>query len=152
MPIVNGTWVAPTNANFKSYFVRDFQYAGEDDQSNINLILDSDLSNASLEAQTVYNSGLFGNNADTFFYYLWAHFLSINLQNSMKGISAQAQFPASSINIAGVSVSNQISERFQSDPIFSELLTTGYGRKYLMFVYPYTIGNTYLVCGTSTEA
>jgi len=152
MPIGNGSWVAPTSANFKSYFQRDFPYAPSSDPNNLDYITDTDLSNASLEAQVNFSAGIFGKNADSLFYYLWAHYLCINLQNSQKGLSAQAQFALESAGVGSVSISNQISEVFKNDPSFSSLLTTAYGAKYLTLAYPYTVGGVQVSLGDTTSA
>jgi hypothetical protein len=152
MPIVNGSWVPPSNADFQSYFLRDFPYAPATDPNNLDFVTNQDLINSSTEAQISFPSGIFGANADTLFYYLWAHYLCINIQNSQKGLSAQMQFALSNAGVGSVSVENQISERFQNDPIFSSLLTTAYGGKYLTMAYPYTIGGMQIIRGDTTFA
>ena len=152
MPIVNGSWVPPTPLQFTQYFVRDFPYAPTSDPSNLDFVTNQDLTNASTEAQVNFSPGVFGNNADILFYYLWAHFLCINIQNSQKGLSAQLQFALTNANVGSVSVGNQIVQRFQDDPIFSQLLTTAYGGKYLNLAYPYTIGAALIIRGNTTSA
>ena len=152
MPIVNGSWVAPTTAQFQAYFFRDFPYAPANDPTNLNYVCPQDIANASAEAQVNFSAGVFGNNADTFFYYLWAHYLVQNIQNSQKGLSAQAQFALENSSVGSVSLSNQIVDRFKDDPIFSSLLTTAYGKKYLDLAYPYTIGGVGIICGNTTSA
>ena len=152
MPIVNGQWILPTNAAFQAQFYRDFPYAPVSDPNNLDYVIGQDLTNAANEAQIAFNPGLFGNNADMLFFYLWAHYLSLNLQNAAKGIAGQAQFAQESAGVGSVNVSNQISERFKDDPLFSSLLATSYGRKYLEMAYPYTVGQMQVVIGRTTAA
>jgi hypothetical protein len=151
MPIVNGQWVAPQNSDFKARFFRDFPYApaGETSQQYVQ---DQDLTNASAEAQMSFNAGIFSNNADTIFYFLWAHHLCLNLQNAIRGIGSQAQFAQESGSVGSASVTNQIAEQFKNDPVFSSLLATAYGRKYLEMAYPYTVGGMQLIVGNTTAA
>lgn len=152
MPIVNGQWIAPTNAAFQAQFFRDFPFAPATDPTNLDFVTGQDLTNASNEAQIGFNSGLFGINADLLFFYLWAHYLALNLQNAAKGIAGQAQFAQESAGVGSVSVGNQISERFKDDPLFSSLLATSYGRKYLEMAYPYTVGQMQVILGQTTSA
>jgi Protein of unknown function (DUF4054) len=152
MPVVNGAWTPPTTAQFQSYFFRDFPYAPATDPNDTDYVTPTDIANASTEAQVNFSAGVFGANADILFYYLWAHFLVINLQNAQKGLSAQAQFALESSSVGSVSLTNQIVDRFKDDPIFSSLLTTGYGKKFLDLAYPYTIGGVNLNFGNTTSA
>ena len=52
------TWAAPTVAQFKSYFVRDFPYAPASDAANSEYILDADITKAIAEAGAKFNPGL----------------------------------------------------------------------------------------------
>ena len=152
MPIVNGQWVPPSNAAFQAQFFRDFPYAPATDPNNLDYVTGPDLTNASNEAVIAFNAGIFGNNADLLFFYLWAHYLSLNLQNAAKGIAAQAQFAQESIGVGSVSMSNQIADEFKNNPLFSALLSTAYGRKYLEMAYPYTVGAAQVAWGQTTSA
>lgn len=146
------SWTPPTVAEFKAKFFRDFPYAPIKDPTNLNYVTDADVQNAITEGQVDYNSGMFGDNATFFFLYLAAHYLVINIRNSSMGLSSQAKFALDSTSVGGVSISNNINERFASDPLFAGLLLTSYGQKYLDLVYPYTIGNVQGTCGTTTFA
>lgn len=152
MPLISGLWTPPTTAQFQSKFFRDFPFAPAGDTTSLEYVLPQDIANASAEAQVNFSAGVFGNNADTLFYYLWAHFLVINIQNAQKGLSAAAQFALESSSVGSVSLSNQIVDRFKDDPIFSSLLTTAYGKKYLDMAYPYTIGGVAIAYGNTTSA
>lgn len=152
MPIVNGQWVAPTTAQFQTQFWRDFPYLPAGEPQNPDYVCPIDISNASAEAQVNFSAGVFGNNADTIFYYLWAHFLVTNIRNAMKGIAAPAQWALNASSVGSVSITNEINDRFKDDPNFSGYLTTGYGKKYLDLVYPYTVGGVAVNCGRTTSA
>ena len=152
MPIVNGQWVPPSNAAFQAQFFRDFPYAPATDPNNLDYVTGPDLTNASNEAAIAFNPGIFGNNAVLLFFYLWAHYLALNLQNAAKGIAAQAQFAQESIGVGSVSMSNQIADEFKNNPLFSSLLSTAYGRHYLEMAYPYTIGAVQVSIGRTTAA
>ena len=152
MPIVNGQWIPPTNANFQAQFFRDFPYAPATDPNNLDYVTGQDLTNASNEAQIAFNASLFSTQADFLFYYLWAHYLSLNLQNAAKGIAGQAQFGAESAGAGSVNITNQISDWFKQDPLFSSLLATSYGRKYLEMAYPFCVGGMQVIPGQTTSA
>jgi hypothetical protein len=146
------SWTAPTVAQFKAQFYRDFPYAPATDLQNLDYVIDQDITNAITEALQNFNCALFGDNTTIIFLYLAAHTLVSNIRNSSMGLSSQAKFPLESSSVGGVSIANNINERFASDPIFAGYLTTGYGKKYLDLVYPYTIGNVGISCGITTPA
>ncbi|RTL04660.1 DUF4054 domain-containing protein [Candidatus Dependentiae bacterium] len=143
-------WIPPTVAEFKARFNRDFPYAPESDPTNINYVCDSDIQTAINEAQINFNSGLFGDYATPIFMYAAAHALVISIRNSGMGLASQAKFALESTSAGGISISNNINDRFAGDPLFSEYLQSGYGKKYLDLVYPFTIGNVVVNCGTTT--
>lgn len=146
------SWTAPTIAEFKTKFYRDFSYAPDSDPDNLDYIIDQDIQNAIDEAQLNFNTDMFGDLTTPIFMQLAAHFLVENIRNSSMGLSSQAKFPLDSSSVGGVSISNNINERFKDDPLFSSYLTTGYGKKYLTMVYPFTIGNVNVSCGWTTPA
>lgn len=147
-----GSWNPPTTTEFKAQFVRDFPYAPSSDANNLSYIIDADIQSAINEAQVSFNPCMYGDNTTIIFMYLAAHTLVMNIRNSSMGLNSQAKFLLNSATVGSVSISNNISERFSSDPIFSGLLKTGYGQKYLDMVYPYTVGNVNISCGRTTSA
>lgn len=146
------TWNPPSVQDFKDQFFRDFPYAPDSDADNIDFVTDRDINNAITEALNNFSSTLFGDSTTIIFLYLTAHLMVCNIRNSSMGLSSQAKFPLESTSVGGVSIANNINERFSSDPIFAGYLTTGYGKKYLDLVYPFTIGNVGISCGRTTAA
>jgi hypothetical protein len=141
-------WVPPTVAQFQAQFFRDFPYAPADDTVTLDYVQPQDIQNAINEANAQFNPGLFGPNATMIFMYLAAHCLCINLQNSAMGIGAQAIFANSSAAVGSVSFTNNIDNTYLGQPLFAGFLTTGYGKRYLDFAYPYTIGHVSVAEGT----
>jgi len=136
-------WTVPSVSDFKAYFVRDFNFAPADDQTNVNTyVVDADVTRAINEAQINFNDGLFGDNATMIFMYLVAYTLVVNIQNSAKGISSQAKFPISSNSVGGVSVTFQVPERYAKDAFIQQYTKNGYGMKYLEMVLPFLVGVT----------
>lgn len=147
------SWTLPTVAEFKTQFYRDFPYAPSTDPNNLDYVIDQDITNAINEAsQSGFNYALFEDQAVFIFLYLAAHILVTNIRNSSMGLSSLAKFALDSSSVGGVSISNNINDRFAGDPTFSGYLTTGYGKKYLDLVYPYTVGNVQTNYGITTEA
>lgn len=144
--------IAPTVALFKTQFFRDFPYAPAEDPTNLDYVTDTDITNAINEALLNFNDSLFGDLSLTVFMYLAAHILVMNIRNSSMGLSSLAKFALDSTSVGGVSISNNINDQFKNDPLFSSFLTTGYGKKYLDLVYPFTVGNVGTSCGRTTAA
>ena len=146
------SWTAPTAAEFKTFFARDFNFAPTDDPSNLAYITDTDVDRAIAEAQINFNTALFGTDAQVtlVFQYLAAFYLVFNLQNSAKGISSQSKFPISSASVGGVSVNYQLPDRYSKDPYLSQFTQNGYGMKYLSLAMPYLSGNVAVQPGGTT--
>jgi len=146
-------WVPPTAAEFKAFFVRDFNYAPDTDPSNLNYILDADINRAISDALINFTPGLFETDAKTtsVFMYLAAFYLVMNLQLSSQGVGSKSNFPISSKSVGGVSVTFMIPERYMKDPYIAMLAQNGYGVNYLSFVLPYTIGNVKTIFGTTSS-
>lgn len=145
------SWTPPTIAAFKAQFVRDFPYAPPQDLTNLDYVIDADIQSAINEGQlSINDDSMYGANTTQIFLYLAAHLLTENIRNSMQGLTSQAKFALESSSVGGVAISNAIPESFKSNPIFAGYLTTGYGKKFLNLVYPYTIGGAVGVdCGFS---
>ena len=154
---VNSTaWVPPTAAQFQAFFFRDFPYAGMDTPStDLNYVQPQDINNAIALAQINFSPRPFsqspnGGQATLVFMYLAAFFLVENLKNSSKGIAAQANFPLNSIGVGGVNLGMEVPEQFKKNPTYSMYMRNAYGQQYMQLVYPYTIGGSMLVLGTTT--
>lgn len=145
-------WTAPTVAEFKSYFSRDFQYAPASDPLNLGYVIDADVSKAIAEAQFNFNSGLGGLDAQVtvMFMYLSAHYLVTNIKNSSKGLSSQGAGILQSVNVGSVSTNYAIPEKYLKSPILAQYTTTGYGMRYLDLVMKYLVGRVNNVAGTTT--
>lgn len=144
-------WNPPTVEQFQAQFFRDFPYSPDGDPS-LDYVQPQDITNAIADANAQFTP-IFGDNNTLFFMYLAAHCLVQNLRNASKGIAAAAEFALESSAVGSVSLANQIVEYFKQDPMFSSLLATAYGKKYLDFIYPYTIaGGAGIIFGTVTNA
>lgn len=156
----SGTWTVPSIADFKTFFARDFNYAPTDDPTNLDYVLDDDITRAINEAIINFNPGLGFNPAivppatisetTNVFLYLVAFCLIVNIQNSSKGLSSQSKFPISSNGVGGVNVAYAIPERYTKDPILSIYTQNGYGMRYLSMVLPYITGRVTTQIGTTT--
>lgn len=142
-------WTAPTPAEFKDFFDRDFYFAQASDPNNADYIRDKDINRAISDADTHFNSALFGSDAKVTnaFMYLVAFFLIQNIQLSTKGLASQSKFPISSNSVGGVSISFQIPEAYSKDAWLSSLTANGYGMKYLELLLPFLSGNVGVLCG-----
>lgn len=148
------TWVPPTASEFQAFFFRDFPYAGVDTPStDLNYIQPQDINNAIALGQVNFSPRPFNiasGQATTVFMYLAAFFLVENLKNSSKGIAAQANFPLTGIGAGGVNVSMEVPEPFKKNPTYNMYTRNAYGIQYLQLVYPFTIGGSMLIAGTTT--
>lgn len=146
------SWTAPTASEFKAFFARDFNFAGESDPNNLDFITNADITRAIDEALINFNEGLYGTEAQVtnVFMYLAAFMLVVNIQNSMKGLASQSKFPISSTNVGSVSVAYSLPEMYAKDPRLSGFLKNGYGLKYLELSMPFLVGNVGVAEGTTT--
>jgi hypothetical protein len=146
------SWTAPTIAEFKAFFVRDFPYAPSGDEGNLEYILDADITKAIAEGQINFNEDLFATEAQATlaFMYLAACLLVTNILNSSNGLSAQAKFAIQAASVDGVSQSFAIPEDFLKDSSFSIYAGNAYGVKYLSLVIPLCIGNITITQGYTT--
>ena len=148
------TWVPPTVAQFQAFFFRDFPYAGaETPSTDLDYVQPQDITNAIALAQINFSPRPFNiasGQATAVFMYLAAFFLVENLKASSKGIAAQANFPLNSIGVGGVSLGMEVPEQFKKNPTYSMYMRNAYGQQYMQLVYPYTIGGSMLVLGTTT--
>lgn len=153
-----------TVAQFKARFYRDFSYENQNPTQaqpvppeNTFIVQDLDIENAYLDAQALFNQGLFGgcnsNGGNTAlipaYLYLSAHCLALNIQAASTGInsSGTGAFPVASRSVGSVSESYMIPDSYKDDPILAQYTQTAYGQKYLALVLPFLRGNTVAVWG-----
>lgn len=137
-------YTAPTVAQFKAYFVRDFPYG-----ATTAAVMDQDILNAFSDTTIFMNVNLFDTqDSYTFgFLFLSAHFLVMNLRASSQGIAGQYAWLQNSKSVGSVSEGFNIPERIMANPEFAMLSKTYYGAKFLMFVLPQLTGNMFAAYG-----
>ncbi|NCX93985.1 MAG: DUF4054 domain-containing protein [Gammaproteobacteria bacterium] len=144
--------------DFKSWFVRDFQYAtpiGETEpvlDCPKDFVTDNDIRKSYSEAKMLFNPSLFSTDEEfkMCFLYLSAHYLSYDLQAAAQGAGNQGAYPVNSRSVGGVSESYTIPDWMASDPVLSPLMLTRYGQKYLSLIRPLLIGAVAVYRGWTT--
>lgn len=136
----------PSVADFKAYFVRDFQYG-----ATVDKVMDADITKAYGETAMNFNSALWPDQASyTMGYlYLTAHFLVMDLRASSQGVRGQYNFPQANKSVGNVSEGYAIPPQITDHPVYSMLSKTYYGAKYLFLVLPQLTGNIVAVCGST---
>lgn len=101
-------------------------------------LLDEDIEKAIEEAKLIFPESLFGEDEkDLVLYYLTACYLVIDIQNSSAGLSSTAyQGFTSSKSVGSVSESFNIPSWVNESPVYSILLSNGYGKKALSYIIP----------------
>lgn len=139
-------FITPTVAEFKAYFYRDFPYAGADEQTNFEKIVDADITKAIGQATASFNSALGYGDEGTpapvmiAFLLLAAHFLVIDIRMSSKGLDSTGEFAISSKSAGNVSVSYQLPDAYAKNVTFQGFAQTQYGQKYLQLSIPLLAG------------
>lgn len=138
--------------DFKAYFKRGFIYASGENCSPSD-ITDHDLEKAKAEAEYNFNEGLFSTQEELEvpFYYIWAHYLVMDVRQGLAGLGTSASFPVSSKSVDAVSQSYSIPDWVLNDPNNSFFASTYYGMKYLSLIRPYTLGTMRTAYGRSTS-
>ncbi len=144
--------------DFKEWFTRDFLYEIPPGSTTPrpgcpnDYVKDSDIEKAFIEAQMVFNPGLFCTDEEltVCYLYLTAFFLVNDLQTSAQGLGSTPYFPVQSRTVGSVSESYQIPEWIQKDPILSAFATNRYGLKYITMIKPLLIGNVQIAFGWTT--
>lgn len=117
-----------------------------------NYIQDADILRAFNEAKVNFNAALFGDN-DTIkmvFLYLAAHYLVIDLNNAMNPLSMGFMGFTQSKSVGSVSESYAVPSFATNNPLLSQYMLTGFGRKYVSLIMPYLVGNVLLIKGKTT--
>lgn len=142
-------YVAPTVAEFKSYFNRDFPYS-----EDINLgVADADITKALNRTAVTINSELFCDQATYTigFLLLSAHYMVMNIRASSQGLASQYSWVQTSRSAGSVSEGLQVPDRIMANPEFAMLTKTGYGADYLMMILPLLSGQIF-IAGGGTQA
>lgn len=136
----------PTIADFKTYFVRDFNYGATTD-----LVMDADLTKALDKAAAYIASDCFPTQAQYTigFYYLMAHFLVSALQTGSQGATGQGRWLVNSHSVGSVSEGFSIPDDVLKNPYLSLISKTSYGQEYLMLIYPKLTGQMWYAEGTT---
>jgi hypothetical protein len=130
--------IAPTIAEFKAQFTRDFPYGTTNDT-----VMDSDIATAIQGASFNINESLF-DTQDNFVFaynYLVAHCLVQNIRASTQGLAGVYTWLESSKAVGSVSQVHLIPHYIMNNPIIAMISKTTYGAKYLELILPRMIGN-----------
>ncbi len=138
-------YLAPTIAEFKAYFVRDFPYGTDPTTS----ILDADINKAFGQTNFNISQDMFATqgNYQIAYMLLAAHYLVTDLRMSSQGLSGQYSWAESSKSVGSVSQSFAIPQKILDNPFFAMLARTNYGAKYLELIMPLLAGQVGYVCG-----
>lgn len=144
------SYVAPTVADFKERFDRDFQFAS--DQTDLTKVRDIDVTRAFTSAGANFNVGLFPNQAiySEAFLLLSAHYLCVNILASTQGLGGQATWLTNSKAVGSVSEGISVPDRILRSPTLSIYSRTMYGMTYLSIIAPLLVGNVVCIEGTTT--
>lgn len=139
-------FTAPTVADFKSRFDRDFAYSA--DQSDVTKVRDKDINTAFGQAGLNFNPGLFAAQAGyaEAFLLLTAHFLCTNLLASSQGLGGAGEWLVNQKAVGNVSASFDIPDRIKRSPFLSAISKTSYGMTYLNVITPLLVGNVAGLC------
>lgn len=130
-------------SDFTSYFSADFALAD---------IAEGSISRAFLEAKININPGIFtSDDALTIgFFYLVAHYLTLNIRAAASGIMGVGQQIVTSASVAGISESYGIPEDYLKNPYLNAFAKTEYGLRYLQMIIPNLVGVIGCVDGATT--
>lgn len=142
------SYIDPTIADFKTYFVRDFPF-GNDIETDV---LDSDITKAMNQTAIQINQSLFCSQEeyDIGFLLLSAHNLVMNIRASSQGLSGQFAWLQNSRSVGSVSESLAVPENITQNPLYSFFTKTNYGAQYLMLIFPTLMGQVFTVQGGTT--
>ena len=142
-------YAAPTIADFKSEFVRDFPYSNND--TDVSKVMDQDIQRALDMAGINFNDALWESQLiyTKAFLLLSAHYLVDNLRASSQGVSSQYAGNTSSKSVGNVSESYAVPEKVMKNPALAGLYTTRYGAQYVGMISPRLVGHVMTVMGGS---
>lgn len=139
-------FTAPTIAEFKAQFARDFKYGPTTD-----CVMDADIQLGINMAVAFANEGLFSTqgNFTLNINFLAAHYMVMNLRaaGAKQGLSGQFTWMQNSKGVDGVSEGLSIPDRILANPEYAMLSKTYYGAMFLFNMLPQLSGNFFTVCG-----
>lgn len=135
-----------TVSEFKTFFVKDFDYGTGQDQ-----VSDADIARAITEAKMNFNEGLFESNDEKklILLYLTAYYLVVDINN------INTQGASNNGGLLTYRQARNVAESFKvpnwvlNNPMFSQFAQNGYGLKYISMIYPYLIGPMGIVPGAT---
>lgn len=138
-------FTAPTIADFKARFFRDFPYSTD---MNVG-VLDQDVLVAFNQVDITINPALWGTQLSYSQGYLLlaAHFLVLNLRASSQGLNGQYNWTQNSKSVQGVSEAFTIPEDIIKNPAYMAYTKTNYGAMYLNQLWPQLVGQMFTVFG-----
>ena len=144
-----------TVQDFKDHFFRDFPYLPDDWQTKtdneLDYILDKDITKAFDETQVVFNQALLGTDEEITLGYLYlsAHYLCLDYQAAVGGISGKSSFNTAAKTVGSVSETFDIPTAYKDDPQLNFYTKTPYGIKYLSLVQSGLVGNMSVLVGAT---
>jgi hypothetical protein len=132
----------PQVADFKNYFVRDFTYSTDINQG----ITDTDIAVAFTKVNPFINPDFFPDQStyNNNYLALAAHYMVLSIRRSGQGLNSQASFLLTGKSAGPVSSSFTIPQRLLDNPELANLMKTGYGEEYLMYVLPQLSGMVFV--------
>jgi hypothetical protein len=140
-------FVAPTVAEFKAQFVRDFPFAAEEGSpavsTNLAKVTDADITSALLAAGINSNAGLWSTQAEYTYVYnlLAAHYLCVSLLSAAQGIRGAGTWLTQSKTVGDITEAYAIPERIMKSLTLAPLSKTTYGCQFLSLIAPRLVGN-----------
>lgn len=116
-----------------------------------NWVQDGDITNAFVEAQAIFNQGLYATDQTITLAYLYltAHFLAYDLKAALAGLTAAGSFPVSNKAAGSVSEGYAVPTAYTEDPVLASYTSTAYGMKYLALTLPSLVGNITALPGSA---
>lgn len=120
---------------------------GAGDETDANMVQDSDIAGAILDAQFNTNQGLFGGQAlyTRAFLFLAAHLMIEKLLMAGEGVASQYAWLTAAKAVGDVSESFEIPERIKKDPMLASFSKTRYGAMYLQIISPQLVGGVFVL-------
>lgn len=138
-------YIAPTIADFKARFYRDFPYGTDPSVS----VLDQDVLIAFNASELQINQDLWDSQGAYAQGYLFlaAHNLVLNLRASSQGLNGQWNWIQNSKSAGPVNEAFSIPQRILDNPDLATYTKTNYGAQYLALLWPQLCGQIFSVQG-----